>query len=107
MTKNKTIVIALILTAAGMILEAVGSFAFCTANDVGFNLQALSNPVVLIGIAAVVIAVLFTLISKIVSAAHKKTDLWLSLSLEIALTGLLFTLIFMVLFAAYPVLINL
>ena len=107
MMKDKTLALSALMAIAGIVLQLIGSFVFCAANDVWFNLTALSNPVVLIGIVAVVAAVVYAMVVKIISAVRREGDAVLTLALEITITGLLFTVLFTVLFAAYPVLINL
>ncbi len=106
MMKNKTILVSAVLVVVGVLLQLVGAFAFCAATEVGFNLKALSNPVVLVGVAAVAVATVFSLVMKIRSAAKREGNVELTLTLEIALTGVLFSVLFLVLFAAYPVLMN-
>lgn len=106
MMKNKTIFVSAVLAVVGVILQLVGAFAFCAATEVGFNLKALTNPVVLVGVAAIVAATVLSLAMKIRSAAKREGNVELTLALEIALTGVLFSVLFLVLFAAYPVLMN-
>lgn len=98
--------IAIAASVVGFLLQIIGAFAFCGTESVGVNLLILSNGMVISGFVLVVLALVAS-IEEVIRTKVKKSDNTAAiLALEVACTMLIASLLFLVLFAAWDLIIN-
>ena len=90
-----------------VLFQLIGAFGFCAAEGVGMNLAPLSNPLVIVGIALMGIALIVSLALKITISVKKIDCILVSVALKAALTVLIFTVLFLILFVTWPVITTL
>ena len=98
--------IAIALSVVGFILEVIGAFAFCGTTDVGVNLRILENGMVITGVVFVVVSLVASIEEIIRTKVTKADNTSAILALEVTCTMLIASLIFLVIFAAWDLIIN-
>lgn len=98
--------IAIAASVIGFLLQVIGAFAFCGTESVGVNLLILSNGMVIAGFVLVVLAVIASIEEVIRTKVVKADNTSAILALEVACTMLIASLLFLVIFAAWDLIIN-
>lgn len=99
--------IIICISILGLLFEIIGAFAFCSSTDVGINMKVFTNAMVIIGIIFVSISFIAS-IEETIRYKIKKLDTTISiLSFEISCTIILISLIFLIMFSAWDLIINL
>lgn len=98
--------IAILVSVVGFLLEIIGAFAFCGTTDVGVNLRILSNGMVITGFVFVVVSLVASIEEIIRTKAIKLDNTSAILALEVACTMLIASLLFLIIFAAWDLIIN-
>ncbi len=98
--------IAILVSVVGFLLEIIGAFAFCGTTDVGVNLRILSNGMVITGFVFVVVSLVASIEEIVRTKAIKLDNTSAILALEVACTMLIASLLFLIIFAAWDLIIN-
>lgn len=98
--------IAILVSVVGFLLEIIGAFAFCGTTDVGVNLRILSNGMVITGFVFVVVSLVASIEEIVRTKAIKLDNTSAILALEVAYTMLIASLLFLIIFAAWDLIIN-
>ena len=99
--------IAIAASVVAFLLQVIGAFAFCGTTDVGLNLRILENGMVIAGFVLVVLSLAASLEELIRTKAVKADNTAAILALEVACTMLIASLLFLVVFAAWDLIVNL
>lgn len=98
--------IAILVSVVGFLLEIIGAFAFCGTTDMGVNLRILSNGMVITGFVFVVVSLVASIEEIVRTKAIKLDNTSAILALEVACTMLIASLLFLIIFAAWDLIIN-
>lgn len=98
--------IAILVSVVGFLLEIIGAFAFCGTTDVGVNLRILSNGMVITGFVFVVVSLVASVEEIIRTKIVKSDNTSAILALEVTCTMLIASLLFLIFFAAWDLIIN-
>lgn len=97
---------AMLISVVGFLLEIIGAFAFCGTTDVGVNLRILSNGMVITGFVFVVLSIIASIEEVIRTKVVRTDNTSAILALELTCTMLIASLLFLVIFAAWDLIIN-